>query len=431
MNLKTGLWQQQTLKLAMTQELTQAIALLQYSAQELTDFLETKALENPLLTIERRQRTKRAKTDKQQTDWVEQIADTSFSLEDHLISQLNIKKYSMEQLTLIRLVIRDLDDNGYFRGSVQELAEKLHVSSAMVERSLSIIQTLEPAGVGASSLQECLLLQLKRSNPENKLAMTILEKYFIPFAEKKWKIISKELQVTLKEIQAVSDFVQKLNPKPCAEYTAAPASYLIPDAVIVCNGTELSVRLCEAAMPKIGFNTHYYQKFSENHDQHVLQFLQEKYQDYQWIVRSIEQRKETLMKVVTKIVEKQPDFFRKGPRFLVPMTMKEMAYELDVHESTVSRAVREKFVQTPAGTFPLRFFFTSTVQTVSDENTSSSQVKNLIAQLVEREDKEKPYSDQEIVDLLKNRDGIIVSRRTVAKYRDQLRIPSSSKRKRY
>ncbi|MGG5252042.1 RNA polymerase factor sigma-54 [Neobacillus sp. SM06] len=431
MDLKTGLWQQQTLKLAMTQELTQAIALLQYSTQELTEFLEAKALENPLFTIERRQRAKRVKTDKQQTDWVEQIADTPFSLEDDLIDQLDVKKYSIEQLALIRMVIRDLDENGYFRGRVQELAEKLHVPQAMVERSIAIIQTLEPAGIGATCLQECLLLQVKRKEPENELAITILENYFFPFAEKKWKMIAKELQVTLKEIQAVSDFIQKLNPKPCAGYTAASPPYLIPDAVIEWDGSDFSVRLWEAALPKIEFNTQYYQKFSAQGDRHVQQFLQEKYQDYQWIAKSIEQRKETVKKVVLKIVEKQLDFFRKGPEFLQPMTMKEMANELAVHESTISRAVREKYVQTPNGTFPLKFFFTSTVQTVSDESTSSSQVKNLIARLVDREDKQKPYSDQELVDLLKDRDGILLSRRTVAKYRDQLGIPSSAKRKRY
>lgn len=431
MNLKTGLWQQQTLKLAMTQELTQAIALLQYSAQELTDFLENKALENPLLTIERRQRKKRMKTDKAQADWIEQIADTTFSLEDYLIPQLNIKNYSMKQLKIIKMVISDLDENGYFRGSIEDLAEKLLVEEAVIVRSLEVIQSLEPAGVGATSLQECLLLQLKRIDSENQLAITILEDYFVPFADKKWKNLAKELQVSLQEIQTVSDQIQKLNPKPCAEFTGAQATYLVPDAIVERKGEEWTVRLWEAALPKIGFNDSYYHQFSASADREVGQFLQEKYQDYQWIARSIEQRKETLMRVMTKIVEKQPEFLKKGSGYLQPMTMKEMANELDVHESTISRAVREKYVQTPVGTFPLKFFFTSTIQTVSDENTSSSQVKRYIAGIVAQEDKQKPYSDQEIVDWLKNKDGIIVSRRTIAKYREQLGILSSSKRKRY
>jgi len=161
-------------------------------------------------------------------------------------------------------------------------------------------------------------------------------------------------------------------------------------------------------------------------------FLQDKVQDYQWIAKSIEQRRETLTRVVAKIVEKQAAFFQKGAQFLMPMTMKEVAAELDIHESTVSRAVREKYVQTPIGTFALKTFFTSTIQTVTaDENTSSTQVKNEISKLIEQENKEKPLSDQEIVEQLKTTEGIVVSRRTIAKYRDQLGIPSSSKRKRF
>ena len=180
-----------------------------------------------------------------------------------------------------------------------------------------------------------------------------------------------------------------------------------------------------------GFKIVNYQKF-KNQDQQVNRFLQEKFQDYQWILKSIEQRKETLTNVVAKIVEKQPSFFQKGAQYLVPMTMKEVAGELDIHESTVSRAVREKYVQTPIGTFTLKSFFTSTIQTVSeDEGTSSTQVKNSISKLIEKENKEKPLSDQEIVEQLKTIEGIVVSRRTIAKYRDQLGIPSSSKRKRF
>ena len=433
MNLKTGLWQQQTLKLAMTQELTQAIALLQYSAQELSEFLENKALENPLLTIERRQRKKQVKSDKAGTDWIEQIADMSAPvLEDSLLSQLNPNRYSNEEYKILKAIIGDLDENGYYRGDLAQLARRLCVSEEKVNAMFNVLLTLEPAGVGARSLQECLLLQMQRYSPENDIAATILEHHFLEFAEKKWKTLSKELQISLKEIQAVSDQIQKLNPKPCAQYSKAPPSYLVPDAIIEWNEQkELTVRLWEAALPKLGFNDRYYQQLTSHADNQVGQYLQEQYQDYQWIARSIRQRQETLLKVVTSIAESQSEFFRKGPGYLQPMTMKEMAAELEVHESTISRAVREKFIQTPVGTYPLKHFFTSTVQTIANENTSSSQVKDRISQLVKDENKQKPYSDQEIVEWLKNREGIIVSRRTVAKYRDQLGIPSSSKRKRY
>lgn len=439
MNLKAGLWQQQTLKLAMTQELSQAIALLQYSAHELTAFLEDKALENPLLQIENgnvkpmnplidRNRRKHQKAEK---DWIEQIADKPFSLEDYLLSQLKITNLSAEQLSMIRHLIQNLDENGYFLGDLDEIAQKLRVPEDLVEECLAVIQTLEPAGIGARNLQECLLMQIYYQNPNNELAQKIISEYFIPFADKKWKQIAKELKITLKEIQDIFDQIQSLNPKPGAILGKEATSYIIPDAIVEQSSEGLTVRMSDESLPRISLNEQYYNKFKDE-DQQVNRFLQDKLQDYQWIQKSIEQRKETLTKVVAKIIEKQAAFFQKGSQYLVPMTMKEVAGELEIHESTVSRAVREKYVQTPIGTFALKSFFTSTIQTVSDEeNTSSTQVKKKIAMLIEKENKQKPLSDQEIVEQLKTEEGMVVSRRTIAKYRDQLGIPSSAKRKRF
>jgi RNA polymerase sigma-54 factor len=422
----------------MTQELSQAIALLQYSAQELAAFLEDKALENPLLKIENvnvkpmnplidRNRRKHQKSEK---DWIEQIADKPFSLEEHLISQLNIKNLTAEQMKAIRHLIKNIDENGYFKGSLTEIALKLNVELDIIEDCLAIIQTLEPAGIGARDLQECLLMQCYYKNPNDELAQTILSTYFIPFAEKKWKPIAKELGVSMKELQDVFDEIQQLNPKPGALLRQEPTTYIIPDAVIEQTNEGLTVRMFDESLPRIRFNEPYYQKFHKQNQQ-VSRFLQDKVQDYQWILKSIEQRKETLTKVVAKIVEKQPAFFQKGSQHLVPMTMKEIAAELEIHESTVSRAVREKYVQTPIGTYPLKTFFTSTIQTSDDESTSSTLVKKEISLLVAQENKEKPLSDQEMVEQLKRQNGILVSRRTVAKYREQLGIPSSAKRKRF
>ncbi|MBT2698119.1 RNA polymerase factor sigma-54 [Bacillus sp. ISL-40] len=439
MNLKAGLWQQQTLKLAMTQELSQAIALLQYSAHELTAFLEDKALENPLLQVENgnikpmnplidRNRRKHQKAEK---DWIDQIADKPFSLEDYLLSQIKITNLTVEQLSVIRHLIQNLDENGYFIGDLSEIAKNLSVMEDSVEECLAIIQTLEPAGIGARNLQECLLMQIYYLNPDNELAQKIIGDHFIPFAEKKWKKIAKELKVTLKDIQDVYDQIQTLNPKPGAILGKEATTYIIPDAIVEQSSEGLTVRMSDESLPRISLNEQYYHKFKDQ-DQQVSRFLQDKLQDYQWIQKSIEQRKETLTRVVAKIIEKQASFFQKGSQYLVPLTMKEVAGELDIHESTVSRAVREKYVQTPIGTFALKTFFTSTIQTVSDdENTSSTQVKKKIATLIEKENKQKPLSDQEIVEHLKIEEGMVVSRRTIAKYRDQLGIPSSSKRKRF
>ena len=423
----------------MTQELSQAIALLQYSAQELTTFLEDKVLENPLMQLESgtvkpmnplidRNRRKHQKEEK---NWIEQIAEKPFSLEEHLLSQLKITNLSTDQLKVIRHLILHLDENGYFVGDLNEISESLLVEEELVEECLAVIQTLEPAGIGARNLQECLLMQLYYQNPNNELAQTIITNHFVPFAEKKWRQISKELQVSLKEIQDLFDQVQLLNPKPGAFLREETSSYIIPDAIVERTTDGLEVRMFDDSLPRISFNESYFKKFKDQ-DQQVSKFLHDKVQDYQWILKAIEQRRETLTRVISKIVEKQTVCLLKGMQYLEPMTMKEIASELDIHESTVSRAVREKYIQTPLGTFPLKSFFTSTIQTVADdESTSSTQVKNEISNLIEQENKEKPLSDQDIVGLLKENNGIVVSRRTIAKYREQLGIQSSSKRKRF
>lgn len=442
MNMKAGLWQKQTTKLAMTQELTQAIALLQYSSQELLEFLENKAMENPLLQIESgnvqtmdpqydrvKKVKKAAQVDKQ--NWLEQIAKKETSLVDYLFSQIDFRFYDDSIKKVLTFLINSLDENGYLHIASDEVATILSVSFQEVEEAIQIIQELEPAGVGARNLQECLLFQINREEEKKELATTIISDYFLLFAEKKWKLIAKHLGVELKQIQEVFDYVQSLNPRPASDFYSEQATYIIPDIIIKWDGTDFSVSVFDEVLPKIQFNDRYFHKFHSTDDDKVKRFLQEKRQDYQWIMRSLEQRKETLIKVSLKIIEKQQDFFIHGPNHLKPMTMKEISEELDIHESTVSRAVREKYAQTPFGTIELKSFFSSTIKTTSDEDTSSSQVKKEISLLIDTEDKLKPLSDQDLVALLKANNGIVVSRRTIAKYRDQMGIPASSKRKRF
>lgn len=439
MDLKAGLWQQQTLKLTMTQELSQAIALLQYSTQELTSFLEEKAMENPLLKIEagaiepRRNHSKgkpmKMGNDKQ--SWIEQIGEENRTLDAYLHSQMNIMDMPKEDKVVLDELIYNIDENGYLCASVEEIAIRLDISIEEVEKGLHVIQGLEPAGIGARDLKECLYLQLKRSRTENELAEKILLEHFTLFAEKKWKELGKLIGVTPVDIQQVFDFIQTLNPRPAAVFQNERAVYIIPDVVVMWNGVEFTISVFDEVLPKISFNEQYYKQFSSYKDKQVNRFLQEKQQDYVWVVKALEQRKETLTKVAVKIVEKQNDFFMRGPAFVKPMTMKDISEELGIHESTVSRAVREKYAQTPFGLFELKFFFSSTIQTTSEENASSKQVKDIISQLISKENKHKPLSDQEIVHLLKKENGIVVSRRTIAKYRDQLGILSSTKRKRY
>lgn len=437
MNLKAGLWQQQTLKLKMTQELSQAITLLQYSSQELTAFLESKALENPLIQIEtshvktmdpRKDRPKKTRViDKDQQNWIEQIGKTAATLYDHLYAQI----VNHSDVGLLKTFLEYIDGNGYIVMRNESLVTTLGISQEKVDSLVSIIQDLEPAGVGARSLGECLFLQLIRMLNRNPLAEKLVSDHFEEFAEKKWKTLSKRLNVSLSDIQAAFDLIQTLNPRPGADFHEEAPSYVIPDVSVKWDGKHFEISVYEDVLPKLSFQEEYYQQFSSVKDASLNKYLQEKQQDYSWIVRSLEQRKETITKVSLAIVQRQQNFFEKGPLHLKPMTMREIAEEIDVHESTVSRAVREKYMQTPFGTFELKSFFTNMVSTTNSEATSSNQVKDSIKKLVDGEDKAKPYSDQEILDILKENDGFVISRRTVAKYRDQLGIPSSSKRKRF
>lgn len=442
MNLRQGLWQQQSLKLSMTQELSQAIALLQYSVQELTAFLETKAAENPLLQVEfsnvrsmdpryDKGRKLSKKTEKDRENWIEQLGEHKVTLEDHLLSQLSFGQITDQENKIIKDLIEHIDENGYLHGTTNEMANRLNISEVEVEEAISILQDLEPAGIGARNLQECLLLQLKKQMPDHETAFTILSEHFTLFAEKKWKELAKLLKINIKEIQKLFDEIQCFNPRPGSLFYHEKPSYVVPDVVVDWDGHEFLISVFDESIPKVSFNEEYFKQLSSYKDVEVSKFLQEKQQDFHWLLKSLEQRKETLTKVTLKIVEKQREFFSKGPGHLKPLTMREISEDLGIHESTVSRAVREKFVQTPFGTYELKSFFSSALQTTACEETSSAEAKLAISRLIETENKQKPLSDQEIAKVLEEQEGIVISRRTVAKYRDQLGILSSSKRKRY
>lgn len=431
MNLGAGLYQQQSLKLAMTKELTQAIALLQYSSQELGAFLEEKALENPLIDLQENHfapysfKTTRGTGAKGEIEGYA-IRDSE-SLNEHLCSQIAYLPISSPDKKILEYIVFLLDDNGYLRDSAEEIAAKLAISIEEAESAILQIQALDPAGVGARSLQECLHIQLKQLPERNYIAEAIISDYFVWFAEKQWPKISKELGIPIQEIQSVLDTVKLLKPRPGLDYQKEPSPYVVPDLQIVKDEEDFKVILTEDAHPNISLNLHYYRNLKK-HQAQLNAYLNERLAEYQWIIKSLDQRRQTLVGVMQVIMDKQIDFFAKGPAFLKPLTMKEVADELSIHESTVSRAAREKYVQTPYGVFQLKHFFSSKTQT---GDVSSHKVKNLISKAIEAENKLKPLSDQQLVDMLQKDHGIEVSRRTIAKYRDQLSIPSSSKRKRY
>ncbi|WP_231584123.1 RNA polymerase factor sigma-54 [Domibacillus indicus] len=441
MQMKPGLWQQQTMKLAMTQELTQAITLLQYSAQELAAFLETKSAENPFIQLEapdlkalyKKERSRSKEGPPEEKNWIEHIADSSYTITDYVQAQFQLKKLTAVQKRILHFLLNNMDENGYMAIGRREAAELLGESEGEIQVMLNMIKWMEPAGVGAGSLQECLLLQVERRLDAPFLAEVILRRHFTEFANKTWKPLARQLGVELKDIQQAADFIKTLNPKPGASFQHNSSScYVRPDVSVAVAGNFIEVHLLDDDLPKVVFEKKYFNEMSSYEDKEIKRFIREQEKDYQWLMRSLEQRRQTIERVALKIVEKQRAFFFQGPDALQPLTMKEIADELSVHESTVSRTVRGKYMQTPFGTCELKSFFPSgmAASQTTGETASSNQVKSRIQTLVSAEDKRKPLSDQAICSALLE-EGISVSRRTVAKYREQLNIPSSSKRRRY
>lgn len=439
MQMKPGLWQHQTTKLAMTQELTQAITLLQYSAQELADFLEEKAVENPFIKLEaspmkalNKNHSPSANRLSNNENWVEHIADSSYTITDYVYTQFQFMNLSKVHKRILAFLLNNMDENGYMTIERDEAAELLAEEKTEIAAVMKMIKQAEPAGIGARTLQECLLMQAERCLDAPFLAEVILRNHFMEFANKTWKPLAKKLNVELKEIQQAADFIKTLNPRPGACFQKDSSSYVRPDLLVKLSGEQIDVHLLDDDLPKVVFERAYFKEMTVQADKEVGKFAKEKEKDFHWLLKSLEQRQQTIQRVGLKIVEKQRRFFFEGPSFLQPLNMKEIADELSIHESTVSRAVRGKYMQTPFGTYELKYFFPSALAAAegTDEAASSSQVKTRIQSLIQTEDKRKPFSDQAICVCLK-KEGLNISRRTVAKYREQLYIPSSSKRKRY
>ncbi|CCO12118.2 RNA polymerase factor sigma-54 [Carnobacterium maltaromaticum] len=440
--------QKQVQKMAMTQQLQQSIQMLQYNADELISFLEQKALENPLIevTVERDFAEEAAlypiqKTNYQNSsgqdeqNYLNQVPDTSTSLFEFLLEQIHLTMRDTYLRELVLLLTENIDDNGYLKIDLVEVAKSVGAEEIQMLDALTLLQQLDPPGVGARNLQECLMLQIERDDRAPNMAYVIMEEEFENFANRKWKEITKKFDVSLAEIQEISDYVQTLTPRPGAVYDGTREQYIRPDLVVRIENESIKVLSTKTGLPVVNFQKEYYQEMSQFKDKDVTHFMKEKYNEYEWIKRSIMQRGETIVKVGTAIVERQKEFFINPEHPIKSLTLKEISEKLGIHESTVSRSVNGKYLETSFGIFELKSFFTNSLGnqndgTETEEDISGDSVRKKLLVIIEEEDKGKPLSDQKIVELMKA-DGIDVSRRTIAKYRDILAIPSSSKRKRF
>lgn len=432
--MKASLLQEQSLRLAMTQELRQAITMLQYNVQELSEFLYEQSMENPLIELngfereKKKSSSKSTSTSKQVDNQMEIYSVDSTSIQQHLLDQLQYYKIDEEKRKTASFIIMNMDGNGYLQETNEELAELVAAPIDVVEHSMELVQSLEPAGVGARNIQECLSLQLKRLQKRDVLSEMIVDEYFAYFVKKDWRKLAHLMKCSNEELQSAVDCITSLQPKPGLAFSSEKPHYIVPDMAVKKEEGRLVLQMNERNMPRIEIHSEY-SALLHNSESEVASYVSEKYQHVQWIMRSLKQRKQTLLQVMEIIMKKQRDFFWKGPEYLKPLSLKEVAEELGVHESTISRATRNKYVQTPHGLFEMKSFFSNAVVTTEDEAVSTKRVKQLIQTLVEQENKKKPLSDQKISKLLEEEHEIVISRRTVAKYREQMNIPASSLRK--
>ncbi|GJI63518.1 RNA polymerase factor sigma-54 [Bacillus velezensis] len=431
------LQQIQMLKPQLTQELKQAITLLGYNSAELAGYIDELSLENPL--IERKETDtpplsyhKTNKNRMKERDGSQQIRLTRKTLQDSLKQQALDMKLSDDEKKIFNYLIHSLDSNGYLKEDISAAADHVSASQEETEAVLKKLQSLEPAGIGARSLQECILLQLRRLPERNEQAEWIAEAYFELFARKNWKALTLKTGIPLKDIQDIADMISALDPRPGLRYAhEEPGFYVEPDIFITVKNGIIQARLNSRSFPDIQLHAHYQPLLSAAGCRDTKNYLSAKYQEWRWLNRALSQRKQTITRIIGVLTERQESFFLTGKSGMQPLTLREVAETLELHESTISRAIKGKYVQTPYGLYEMKTFFSAKAESSGDGGASNYAVKAHLEALVRKEDKKKPFSDQKLADLLHEQYDIRISRRTVAKYRDQLNIPPSSARKRY
>lgn len=472
MKLGYDLTIEQTQKLTMTPELIQAIQILQFNTQELDEFVQEELLQNPVLEFDRnsedrvreevtrteeldaracekddfdlREKIKEAEYDDisykqweysrdKDTEYsYEQFVSKDETLEDVLLLQLTFSRLKGDDLKIGRFLVEAIDDNGYLTVSAEEAARALGAELDKVEEVLDVIQTFEPAGVGARNLKECLIIQLASRGLLDETIEYIILNHLEDLGENKLSKVAKVLGLPVTQVQLICDLIRSLEPKPGRCFSSGSSvKYITPDVTVEKLDGMYQVITNEHSTPRLMVSP-YYSNLARAavDDAELNKYLNEKYNSALWLIKSIEQRKQTIFNVVDAVIRHQKDFLDNGSQHLHTLTLKQVADDLGIHESTVSRAINGKYMQTPRGVFEIKYFFSSGVTGSDGEGVSSNSIKSMIKEIIDSEDPKSPYSDQDMVAMLSER-GIEISRRTVAKYREGLNILSSSKRRRY
>jgi len=488
--MRPGLGQHTQLKqeLKINPRLYQAMDLLYMPLLDLQQHLKQELLNNPFLDMiepdeededdgeavqeETSQETEADKEEKGEIDWEEILLDgfdaggrreeheereyyepvtvDSRDLSDHLRDQVTLLDLNGRQMFLAEEFIGNVNEDGYLACALEKIVEganeEVRKAAEEIERDvtdlpvytlseaeemLGVVQSLDPPGVGARDLRECLMLQLREAGLEHSVPFRLVRDCFDELIAHRWSEISKRFGISPADVQKAADEIAKLDPKPGLVYSDASDNYIIPDLIVDKIDGKYHVFLNDANLPRLKLSKAYQEiaRDKKKFDGENKEFISNKLNSANWMIQAIEQRRQTMLKVMNYIVERQREFFEKGVQFLKPLTLREVAEVISMHESTVSRVTNEKFVQTPRGVLPLKFFFSSGLSTTAGEDVSARGIKAQIQKLVADENPKHPLTDQAIVNILKET-GVQIARRTVAKYRDQLGVLSARMRKR-
>jgi RNA polymerase sigma-54 factor len=464
MRLTNDMQLEQQQKLIMTPELRLAIAILQMSTLELGEYTQKELEENPLLEEKEiedvgeetsdGENEKNLETIDKTAEWLEyfndrdigfpinDLVEKSFdnfltqrpSLYEHLQFQLHLACKNSEDMAVGQYIIGNLDPHGYLCAEPEEVALKTGADIEQIQKVIKMVQSFHPHGVGAYNLKECLLIQLRHYGKENDMVREIIEKHLNDLAKGKLGKIAQALGITIFEVQEICDLIRTLDPKPGLQYSPMDeVKYIIPDVIVEKVEGEYVVVLNDSASPRLMVNQLYGNMLRQpgSFSPEACKYLEDKMGAAVWLIRSIEQRRRTLYKVARCIVDFQTEFLNYGIKYLKPLNLKQVADIIEVHESTVSRATSKKYIQTSQGLFELKFFFGSGVENQTDhEQISSKSIKSIIEEIIDNENTSHPVSDQAIAEILKIK-GINISRRTVAKYRQEMGIAPTTARKRY
>ncbi|SHE62676.1 RNA polymerase factor sigma-54 [Alkalibacter saccharofermentans] len=449
MKLGFDLSLKQKQKLIMTNQLIQGINILQYNTIELGEYINQEMEKNPLLEKEetsvdagegevnwlefvkntnKTHEHSQPYSDDEEKNVIENVKCMEESLKEILIGQLHVLNLSEEDYGVGEFIIDFIDERGYLSAEPEEMAQMIKVPVTKVIKLVNLIRRFEPSGVGGRNLRECLKIQLINMNHFDDMLFHIIDEHLEDIGYNRDQKLMKELDLDKEDISYYRELLKSLDPKPGLKYCEEEPDYVIPDIFVEVIDDKVSVTMNDHYVPRLKINSYYQSLLQKGGDEKTTEFIKSGLNSASFVINSILQRKETVKNIAQLLFEKQVDFLRSGEGYIKPMTLKEIAEVLEIHESTVSRAIKNKYAVTPRGIYSLKHFFTTGLASQEGEDVSAVKIKDIIKDLISKENKKKPYSDQNITDILKEK-GYTISRRTVAKYRENLNILSTRERK--